>query len=416
MSNQVAIAIGLVLGLGYGIVASVSGSPELQRFAEIISPIGTAFVNLVRMVVIPLVATTVFVGVSSLSDPRRLSRLGIVTLAFFWITSFLAIGIGMLVMKLALFLAPVTVVAAPADEAARELPTAIEFIVGLIPSNPFAAAAEGALLPLILFTVLFGAAVGTLPDSQKEILVAPANAITTALIKLILWILWIAPIGVFALAASLATAGGLSILRGVIAFVLSVAVGLAILVGVIILPAVRILGKTSVRTFLRAAASPFAIGASATSSPAALPALFDSARTQLHISPPVSSLVLSVGVSINRPGSALFQGAAIVFLAALYGVSLSGGQIGAAVIATFLVSLTVAGVPSASVVTITPALQTVGIPLAGLAVLFGIDRIPDMLRSGVNVMAHLAAATVVDRLHGGALVLDDEGHQLADRR
>ena len=145
MTNQVAIAIGLAGGLLFGLVAALTGSPTLIALAEAVQPFGTAFVNLVRMVVIPLVAATIFTGVAALSDPRRLGRLGGAALAFFWSTSFVAIGIGMTVMRTALAIVPVNVQPAPVDDAAQELPGAIDFLVGLIPSNPFAAAAEAVL-------------------------------------------------------------------------------------------------------------------------------------------------------------------------------------------------------------------------------------------------------------------------------
>ena len=398
MTNQVAIAIGLAGGLLFGLVAALTGSPTLIALAEAVQPIGTAFVNLVRMVVIPLVAATIFTGVAGLGDPRRLGRLGGATLAFFWSTSFVAIGIGMTVMKTALAIVPAAVQTAPVDDTAQELPGAIDFLVGLIPSNPFAAAAEGALLPLIVFTVMFGAAAGTLPDNYKKPMISLAEAVTAALIKLVHWVLWTAPIGVFALAAPVTARSGLAVLQSLAVFIIAVAIGLALFVAVVYLPAVRFLGGVPVVKFIRACIGPWAIAMSTTSSPAALPALMESATERLGISRVVAGLVLSLGVSLNRAGSALFQATAVVFLAALFDIVIPPAAVGGAVLATFLVSLTVAGVPSASLVTLAPALDTVRVPFAGVAVLFGIDRIPDMLRTAVNVTGHLAAATVVEKL------------------
>jgi Na+/H+-dicarboxylate symporter len=398
MSNHVAIAIGLAAGLLFGVTAALTGSDALTRAAESVAPVGTAFVNLVRMVVIPLVVTTLFTGVASLANPKRLSRLGAVTLAFFWITSFLGIAIGMLVMRFALWMAPVATQLAPAEETTRQLPTVVDFLVGLIPSNPFAAAANGELLPLIVFTVAFSAAAGALPPQQKQSLMTVADATTTALIRLVHWILWTAPVGVFALAAPVAARSGLAILGSLAVFVAAVAVGLVIFVGVSLIPLAKLLGRVPVPVFLRACVSPWAIGLSTTSSPAALPAMLEAAQVELKVSQAVSGLVLSLGASINRSGSALFQGAAVVFLAALYGVPMNTPQIyGAAILATFLVSLTVAGVPSASLVTLAPALDAVGVPIGGIAVLFGIDRIPDMLRTATNITGHMSAATVVEQ-------------------
>jgi len=398
MSNQAAIAVGLVAGLVFGLTAAGTASPTLVRIAEGVAPLGTIFVNLVRMVVIPLVVATIFTGVAALANPKRLGKLGGATLLFFWSTTFIAIVMGMPAMKGALLLAPVTVQLPAPEATAGELPTVIDFLVGLVPANPFGAAASGELLPLIVFTVLFAAAAGTLPEESKTPLMAFAEAATAALIRLVHWVLWTAPVGVFALAAALTARTGWSVLVSLLVFVVAVAVGLAIFVAVVYLPAVQFLGRIPGKRFLRACIAPWAIGMSTTSQAASLPAMLESAEEQLRVPRVVAGLVLSLGAAIGRAGSALFQGASIVLLAALYGVPIPVAAVGGAVVATFLVSLTVAGVPSGSVVTLAPALEVVGVPLSGLAILFGIDRIPDMIRTAVNVTGTLAASTVVTRL------------------
>lgn len=398
MTNQIAIAIGLVAGLIVGIVAEVTGSRPLSQLVEAVAPIGTAFVSLVRMVVIPLVAATLFTGVAALAEPKRLGRLGGATLLVFWTTAFVAIGIGMTVMAGFLSVAPVTVALPPPDDVQRELPTAVDFLVGLIPANPFAAAANGDLLPLIVFTVLFAAAAGTLPQPHRQQLMAISEAVTGALIKLVHWVLWTAPVGVFALAAPVAARAGVSVLQSLLVFILAVTVGLLVFMALVYLPLVRWLGGTSPVAFIKACVGPQAIGMSTTSSAATLPAMLEAAVDRLGVSQLVAGLVLALGSSLNRAGSALFQGAAVIFLAQLYGVTLGPAVIGGTVLATFFVSLTVAGVPSASLVTLAPALETAGVPIAGIAVLFGIDRIPDMFRTATNVTGHLATATVVERI------------------
>ncbi len=406
MTRSVAIALGLFAGLALGLLASATGSPVLHGLAEGVTPIGTAFMNLVRMVVIPLVVTSLFVGIAQLGDPRKLSRLGGFTLLFFWVTTFIAIVIGMVLMKVALPLAPVTVAAPVAGETAQELPTTIDFLLGLIPSNPFEAAARGELLPLIVFTILFAAATGTLPGEHKARLMSIADALTGALIRLVHWILWTAPVGVFALAAPVTARSGWAMLQSLVAFVATVAVGLVIFIAAVYLPAVRLLGHMPVRLFLRALVGPSVIAFSTTSSAASLPAMMESAQDELRISRPVAGLVLSLGASINRAGSALFQGASIIFLASLYGVTIPPTVVGGAILATFFVSLTVTGVPSSGVVTLAPVLEVVGVPIAGLAVLLGVDRIPDMCRTATNVTGHMATSVVVERLFTGEAAID----------
>lgn len=396
MKIHVAIVVGLLGGLTLGLLAAATGAPILLAIADGVAPIGTAFVSLLRMVVFPLVAATLFVGVAGMNNLRQLGRLGVLTVFFFWLTTIAAILIGMGLMKLMLPLAGEaarTVASDVAGVEVPELPGPIDFLVGLIPSNPFQAAAEDALLPFIVFTILFASASAALPAEQRQRLLDLANPIAAALIRLVHWILWLAPIGVFALAAPVTARSGWAMLQSLAVFVVAVIIGLGIFVQVIYLPLVMVLGKTRPFTFLKACVGPQIIAFSSTSSAATIPAMLEAAE-RLGVSRRASGFVIPLGAALNRSGSALFQGAAVVFLGWLYQVPLPLGAVAGAVLATFLVSLTVASVPSASVLTLAPALGAVGIPLDGLAVLLGVDRIPDMFRTATNVTGDMAAVTV----------------------
>jgi Na+/H+-dicarboxylate symporter len=400
---HIAIALGLVGGLALGVMAAVTESPALLGLAAAIEPLGTAFVDLLKMVVIPLVTAVVFVGVASLGDLRRLGRMGASTMLFFAVTAVLGILFGMGVMRLfiplvsdaAAQVAPTTVVEAPT------IPGPLEFLLGLIPSNPFEVAAEGALLPLIVFTVLFAAAAGMLPESERRTLLGFAQSIAAALIKLVHWILWIAPLGVFALAAPVTARAGWAMLQSLAVFVLAVLVGLLLFAMIVYMPAVKFLAGRPVGSFLRACVSPQVIAAATTSQPATVPAMLEAADEELKVSQPVSSFVVPLGAGLGRAGSATFQGAGIVFLAWLFGVPLPSAAVGAAVLATFIVSFTVASVPGGSVLSLAPALGTLGIPLDGVAVLLGVDRVPDMARTATNATGTLTATVVVERLERG---------------
>jgi Na+/H+-dicarboxylate symporter len=396
VNRQRGIAIGLVLGLALGLIAAASGPGPLMRFAVAIEPLGTAFVNLVRMVVVPLVAATVFTGVARLGDARRVSRLGGVALLFFWSTTLVAIVIGMTMMRLVLPFAPPTVPPGQAASIPEKLPGTIDFLLGLIPANPIDAAAKGALLPLIVFLVLFGAAAATLAPDVKQRLIDIADAVAQAMIRLVHWILWVAPLGVFALAASLTARSGWSMLQNLAIFIAGVLVGLAVFYMLVYLNAVRFLSRVPVARYLKACLAPAAMGFSTTSSAASLPALFESAAS-LGLKPETSGFVLSLGAAINRAGSALFQGAALIFLAHIYGITVSPAMIGSSVFAILLISQTVASVPSAGVITLAPVIGALGIPASALAILLGVDRIPDMARTGTQVTGHLAAAAVAER-------------------
>jgi Na+/H+-dicarboxylate symporter len=397
---QIAIALGLVGGLLLGLAAAITQAPLLIGFAEGVAPIGTAFIDLLKMVVIPLVAAVIFVGVASLGDLRRLGRMGAASMGFFAATSVVGVLLGMGVMRALLPLASEAAAQAitiPTVEAPT-LPGPVDFLLGLIPSNPFQAAAEGALLPLIVFVVLFAAAAGVLPEKERETLIGLARAVAAAFIKLTHWILWIAPVGVFALAAPVTARAGWAMLQSLIAFIIAVLLALLIFVAAVYVPAVRFLGRMPAGKFLKACVSPQVIAAASTSSAATVPAMLEVADDELRISSTVSGFVIPLGAGLGRAGSACFQGAGLVFLAWLFGISLAVSGIGGAVLATFIVSFTVPSIPGGSVLSLAPALGTAGVPLDGMAVLLGVDRIPDMARTATNVTGTLAATVVVARL------------------
>ncbi|MGW8265351.1 MAG: dicarboxylate/amino acid:cation symporter [Longimicrobiales bacterium] len=402
MKLHTAVAIGLGTGLLLGLVASITGSPYLTAIAIGIEPLGTAFVNLLKMVVIPLVAAVIFVGVGSLGDLKKLGQLGAITLLLFGLMTGAAVLLGMGVMQGILPLASEAAAAAVSATAteAPALPGMVEFFLSLIPTNPFQAAAEGALLPLIVFTVLLAAATGALPEAERENLLSFGNAVTAAFLKLVDWILLLAPVGVFALAAPVTARAGWAMLQALGAFILAVLVGLVLLVLLVYLPLVTFLGRRAPGAFLKATVNPLVIAASTASTAASVPAMLESAEDELKLSRSVTSFVIPLGAGIGRMGTAVFQGAGIVFLAWLFSVPLPVASIGGAVLATFIVSFTVAGIPSGGVVGMAPALGTVGIPLDGLGVLIGVDRIPDMARTALNVEGILVVAAVLDRLVG----------------
>ena len=396
--NHAALAAGLGAGLGFGLLAAATGNPLLTTVATGVRPLGTLFVNAIQMVVIPLVVCVIFVGIARLGDLRKAGRLGGSSILFFWLTTLPAILIGMGLMALALRFSPEVAPPVVQESAAAEFPGMVDFLVNLVPRNPFQAAASGTLLPLIVFAAIFGAAAGTLPNDHRNRLLGLADSITEALVTIVYWILWIGPVGLFGLTAPLIAELGWSLLASLGVFILTVIVGLFLFIGLVYLPAARFLGRVPLGRYVRGSLGACTIGFSATSSVAALPVMLADAETKLGVSPTTARLVLPLAASLNRAGSALFQGASVVFLASLYDVPLPPAAVTGALLATFLAAMTVAPVPSASIVSLVPTLATVGVPQAGLAVLLGIDRIPDMFRSATNVLGHMTAAAVVDEV------------------
>jgi proton glutamate symport protein len=413
IGSHVSLAVGLCAGLALGLAASVTQSPLLLALAERwLRPLGLLFMNLLSMVVIPLVATALFTGVAGLGDLRRVGRLGARALGFFWSTTLAAIVIGFVVAALFLPFASITPAeqaalraAAHADsgfvrQAAEQLPSGTRFIVELIPANPVRAAVDGNLLPLIVCTTIFAAAAAALPDEKRQTLTQLADVTTQALIRIVRWVLVLAPVGVFALVAGAVAQFGWSLVQTMAVFVLAVIAGLAAFIALVYLPAVGFVARLSVGRFLRAIRTPALMAFSTTSSLASLPVMLAAAETDLGISLPVARFVLPLGASIGRAGSALFQAVAVLFVARLYGGALGLGDTVQAGAAVFLTSLTVASVPSASIVSLAPAFATAGLPLAGLTLLLGLDRVPDMFRTMTNVVGTMTAATVVAAIEG----------------
>jgi len=394
---HLAIAAGLVLGLTVGLGAAATGNEWLLLLAKGSAPFGTIFVNAIRMVVIPLIVTVIFTSIARLGDPRKLGRIGAMTIAFYWITLIPAIAIGMATMKFGLRFASNIDMPQTAEAEVPELQSIVDFIVTLVPSNPFAAASNGMILPLIVFTALVAAAAGTLPAERRERLVNLADDVSEALIKLVWWILYTAPVGVFGLAAPVTAELGWDLVQSLGVFIICVFVALVIFLALVTLPLVYFVAGIGPARYLSGIFGGVSVAVSTTSTAAAIPVTLEETTKNLKVSTTIADLLVPLGASMHRPGSALFQGAAVVFLAYLYDVPIPVAAIGAAMLATFLVSLTVAPVPSSSVVTMAPALDAVGVPVGGLAIVLGIDRIPDMMRSGVNLLAQVSAVVLVDR-------------------
>jgi Na+/H+-dicarboxylate symporter len=395
-----AIAAGLILGLIVGLGAAATGNSWLMAIAKGSAPLGIIFMNAIRMVVIPLIVTVIFTSIAKLGDPRKLGRIGGLTLAYYWITLIPAIAIGMATMKVGLqFASEITM---PQTEAVEvpHLQGIVDFIVTLVPANPFAAASSGAILPLIVFTALIAAATGTLAVESRERMINLADDASKALIKLVWWILYTAPIGVFGLVAPVTADLGWNLLQSLGIFILCVFIGLLLFLMLVTLPLMYFVGGISPLRYLKDTFGGVSVAVSTTSTAAAIPVTLEETTKNLKVSKTIADLLIPLGASMHRPGSALFQGAAIVFLAYLYDVPIPAAAFGAAMLATFLVSLTVAPVPSSGVITMAPALDAVGIPVAGLALVLGIDRIPDMMRSAVNLLAQVSTAVLVNRWTG----------------
>src|SRR5436190_6678408 len=272
MPSHVRMTIGLAAGLALGLAAAWTQQPALLAVARGLRPLGSLFLNLLRMVVIPLVVTALFAGVAGLGSVRRVGRLGIRTLGFFWATTLAAIVIGFAVAALSLPLAGVTPdqqaalrQSALADSgavrhAAEQMPSGARFLVELIPANPVRAAIDGSLLPLIVATAIFAVAAAALPEEKRRTLTDLADVTTAALIRIVWWVLLLAPLGIFALVAGAVAQFGLSLVKTMAVFVLAVIAGLGVFIAGVLLPAIALVARNwatrGPRCFSRRSPSP----------------------------------------------------------------------------------------------------------------------------------------------------------------
>jgi Na+/H+-dicarboxylate symporter len=366
------------------------------------SVVGNVFLRLLKMLVVPLVLTSIVAGIASLGSPRQLGRTGLLTVGYFLATTAVAVTIG---LTAATVLRPgdampeqtraelAESVAVNVDQA--ELPRPAEQFLRMVPDNPVTALADGDMLPIIFFSVLFGIALGLLPRDKSNPVVAVVDGTAEAMVRLVHMVMLTAPLGVGAIMMTVTATSGLSVLWSLAAYGGVVVLALALHLALCHLPAVRFLAGVPVGRFLNAARPTMLLTFGTSSSSAALPVTLECAEEGLGIPKHVARLVVPVGATVNMDGTALYQGVATVFIAQLYGLDLSGGALVQLVTMATLASIGAAGVPGAGMVTLTMVLTSLGLPLEGVAIILGLDRILDMFRSAVNVVGDLSCATVV---------------------
>lgn len=409
MSLTTRVLIALVAGLALGLLVASSGNPVLLTAARWIEPIGTLFINAIRMTVIPLVVGSLVAGIASTANPASLGKIGIRAFALFLITLFAAAIFAALVAPPVLgrfvidpeaqaaLQASASGVAATTAESVRRIPGFGQWLIDLVPSNPVRAAADGAMLPLIVFTLAFGLAVAGLKGETRSAVVRVFEAMRDAAMTLVRWILWTAPIGVFALAFALVVRLGVSAI-GALAGYIALASAMTMFFGIVVLyPMAAWLGRVRIMDFARAALRAQAVAISSRSSLAALPAMIESARDHLRLPDEITSFFLPLAASVYRIGTAIGQTVGVIFIAQLYGVTLGPAQLASVVLTVVATSFSVPGIPGGSIIIMAPVLMDAGLPVEGIGILLGADTIPDMFRTTANVTGHLAAATVVAR-------------------
>ena len=405
MSLTTRMLLALAAGLLAGIVAAIFRDSGGGVFLSVAEPVGNVWVNALRMTLIPLVASLLISVVGSVPDARSTGRLGLraflIFMAFLCATGVVSILIGPALVAMLPIDAATTAALQGGDAAAvvanaARMPTVAQTLVDIIPSNPIRAAADGTMLPLVVFALALGAAASRTAPEHRMVLVGFFRGLADAMLVLVGWVIALAPIGVFALAAGLAAKIGLAAV-GVIVWYIVILTGVIIFVTILLYGAAVLVGRVPIAQFARAVAPGQAVAFSARSSLAALPALVEGARSWLAFPPVITSFVLPLAVSTLRVSTPIMWAITLPFLARLYGVDLGYTQLIALVFTGILLSFSIPGLPSASLFLMAPFLAGLGIPAEALGIVIAADAIPDLFKGVLNVTGHMASAAIVAR-------------------
>ena len=392
------IVVGLLLGVVVGIL--------FRDQAVFLRPIGTIFVRLISLIVVPLVFVSLFLGTASIGDLKKLGKIGAKTLIYYITTTVIAIIIGLVLVNMVKPGQDIRLDASDQLLTFQQEETNISFIdnlIQIIPANPVRSLAEGNMLQIIFLALLFGISVTTLKRSRRTILVSWFESINEAIFNVIHLVMKAAPYGVFALIASTIGSFGFDVLVSLIKYGLLVIVGLMIHALVIISIFVKLVGKKSPLKFWSAIRPAMLLAFSTSSSNATLPVTMESVEKELKVPRIISSFVLPLGATINMDGTALYQCISIFFIAQIYGIEISFAKIVIVVISVVLASIGTAGAPMAGVLILVMILKSIGVPIEGIAMIMGIERIMDMARTTVNIVGDASASVVITQLEKKSL-------------
>ena len=412
------IIIGLVLGTIYGIASAINGWSDFT--SDFISPFGTIFLNLLKLIAVPLVVSSLITGVASLSDTKKLSRIGWKTIALYISTTAVAVSIGLILVNV---LEPGSYIPESyqeslsseyIDKAAnkQELANSIQDnrgplqpLVDMVPSNMFSAASNNSnMLQIVFISIIFGIALIGIDRKFSQPVLAFLEGIIQMIIKLVEMIMYFAPYGVFALIAKTisSVSGDISqigsILSALLFYMGVVILGLFVHMGITYITILKVFTNMDLKHFFKSMAPVQLLAFSTSSSGATLPVTMKRCEKDLGVSEEISSFVLPLGATINMDGTALYQGVAAVFIAQAIGMDLTFANQFTIVATAVLASIGTAAVPGAGIIMLVIILEAINVPSEGIALILGVDRILDMIRTATNVTGDATIACAMDSL------------------
>lgn len=418
------ILVALILAVAAGFLAGTEGALGGIVFYDVFQFVGTLFINALKMIIVPLIVSSIIVGVAGIGGEKNLGRVGGLTMLFYAASTMLAILVGLVLINL---VEPGVIDGTPqgdalgldqGSEAVREqigeggsLKDLVGIFERMIPTNVVQAAANAELLAVIFFALLFGFFMARSEHDDAELLYRFWNGVFHVMMAVTTFVMRFAPIGVFGLVAAVVAETGFEAAGPLLLFSATVLVALAIHVFGTMPLFLKLVAKVSPYRMFRIMAPALLTAFSTASSSATLPVTMDCVERQGKVSNKISSFVLPLGATVNMNGTALYECMAAIFLAQAYGLELTLVTQFVIVVTALVTSIGVAGVPSASLVAIGIILTAIGLPLEALGVLFVFDRILDMARTSVNVFGDSVCAVMVASLTGEKGLLDPEAEQ-----
>lgn len=411
MTPQRWVLLALVAGLGIGSALAANPSAAFAQIVPWVEPVGTIWVSALRMVVVPLVMSMLVTGVATMSDARALRRIGSTSFAV-WISLLLVSGALGLTLVPFLFqwltIDPLAIAALRegAAELANEtttglskLPSMRQWFVDLVPTNPVRAAADGAMLPLVVFSLAFGLAVTRLSTDHRDALLRVFGGVAAAMLEIVRWVLLAAPVGVFALSLTVASKVG-AIAAGALGYYLAVtAISMGVL-SLLLFILAAMLGRVAPSLLARALLPAQAVGFTSRSSLATMPAQAEAAANVLRLPQAVVAFVLPLAVASFKPHGPLNWSSLAIVSAMLYGVPIGLPELLTVVGSAILLSFAVPGIPSAGMLLIAPVFVNIGVPVEAIGLLIAVDALPDMFKTVANVTGQLCSAVIVARVSG----------------
>lgn len=392
MGLSIQIFISLILSVVVGLTLGPDSAPWVKQW---IAPVGTIFINLIKMMIVPVIFSSLVTGMTGLGDLKKLGRIGAKTFFIYMGTTAVAILLG---FASAFLIQPgvgLDMGAATAPEI-KAAPTFMQVLVSMIPANPIASMAKAEILPLIVFSIFIGSGIIAVGGKKGMFLTNLFDAFAEVCYKIISMIMRLSPIGVFCLLVPVVVTNGPKVLLPLLSVIIAAALGSIAHGLVVYTPIIAFLGKMNPARFYKAMSEAMMIAFTTCSSAGTLPVNMKNLIEKLKVKKEVVSFVLPLGATINMDGTAVYMGVCALFVANVYGVPLTMNQMIMIMFTGTLASIGTAGVPGGGLIMLAMVLQSANLPLEGIALVAGIDRVLDMFRTTLNITGDAAVAVAVD--------------------